>query len=204
VVLTGSADEYGGQPGPLHEELPLLPDTPYGITKVAATRLAQVMARSEGCSATVLRPFSVYGPGQPAAMFVAQAVHCAVSGETFRMTHGRQRRDLVFVSDVVQALLAAAEADEMNGEVINIGSGQAWALCDVARLIWRLCNSEAPLEIGGRPAPEVELHDTWADITMARKRLGWEPRVDLESGLRATIEWARRERRGREQACPAG
>jgi nucleoside-diphosphate-sugar epimerase len=191
VIIMGSADEYGDQPGPLHEGLPLRPVSAYAVSKAAATRFAQLMHASEGCPVVVLRPFSVYGPHQPAFMFIAEAIKCAVEGLPFRMSEGTQRRDLVFVEDVVGALLAVARAPLVEGRVINIGSGQPRRLRDVATLIWQLSESHAPLLIGARPATVDETHDTWADIHLAREVLGWEPQVDLESGLRATIQWAR-------------
>jgi dTDP-L-rhamnose 4-epimerase len=115
-----------------------------------------------------------------------------VDGEPFRMTHGRQRRDLIYVDDVVRAYLAAAEAPEANGHVVNLGSGEPHRLCDIAQWIWELAESTAPLEIGARPAPASELHDTWADITLARRLLQWQPEVDLRSGLRATLRTNRK------------
>jgi nucleoside-diphosphate-sugar epimerase len=191
IIMMGSADEYGNQPGPLNESLPLRPVSAYAISKAAATNFAQAMSAADDCPVVVLRPFSVYGPHQPARMFVAGAVDCAVNGLPFRMTHGRQRRDLVYVDDVVRAIIAAALQPGINGEVINIGSGRPLPLRDVANLIWRLSESRAPLLVGARPAPAEETHDTWADISLARRLLGWEPQVELEDGLRATIQWAR-------------
>jgi nucleoside-diphosphate-sugar epimerase len=191
IVIMGSADEYGHQEGALDEGLPLRPASAYAISKAAATRFAQAMHAKDHCPVVVLRPFSVYGPRQPKYMFVAEAVGCAVEGLPFRMTHGRQRRDLVYVDDVVRALVAAARAPGIEGEVINIGSGQPLPLREVATLIWRLSESRAPLLVGARPAPAEETHDTWADISLARRLLAWEPQVELETGLRATIQWAR-------------
>jgi nucleoside-diphosphate-sugar epimerase len=151
------------------------------------------MHASEGCPVVILRPFSVYGPHQPGYMFVAEAIDCALSGQPFRMTHGRQKRDLVYVDDVVRALIAAARTEGLEGQAINIGSGRPLPLRDVAALILRLSESRAPLLIGARNAPAEETHDTWADISLARRLLDWEPRVELEDGLRRTIQWARRE-----------
>ena len=190
VVILGSAEEYGHQSGPLHEDLPPRPETPYGASKAAATQLAQSMAASEGCPVVILRPFTVYGPGQPETMFLSQAIRCALAHEPFRMTAGLQRRDFVLVDEVARALEAAATAEGVAGEVINVGSGKAHRLRDVAELVWRLSGTDAPLEIGARPAPETELRDTWADIRKAKRLLDWEPRMDLEAGLRHTLATA--------------
>jgi nucleoside-diphosphate-sugar epimerase len=193
VIIVGSAEEYGRQAGQLKESLPMTPVSAYGISKAVATRLAREMFEAENFPVVILRPFTVYGPSQPRYMFVAAAIGCAVGGQPFRMTEGVQRRDLVYVDDAVRALMLAASVPQLEGRSINIGSGRAETLLDIARLIWRLSESRAPLLVGERVATPDETHDTWADITLARELLNWEPRVSLEDGLRATIEWARRQ-----------
>lgn len=193
IVIIGSAEEYGDQDGPLHEELPMLPVSPYGIAKASATNFARALHTKAGCPVVVARPFSAYGPGQPCSMFVAQAVDAAVRNLPFRMSHGEQRRDLVFVEDVARGLIAAASAPGIEGSVINLGSGQAHRLRDVARLIWKLTGTAAPLLIGARPAAMEQLYNTWADVKLANRLLKWGPQVELENGLRQTILWARGE-----------
>ncbi len=191
VVITGSADEYGNQAGPLKESFPVQPLSAYGLSKAEATRQALEMFERDGVPVVILRPFTVYGPRQPRRMFVAAAIECAVNGLQFEMSEGTQRRDLIFVDDVVRALLAASGAPEIEGRVINLGSGKAVRLRDVAQLIWQLSDTRAPLDIGARPASAGEMQDTWADITLAHQLLDWQPRVSLEEGLCRTIEWQR-------------
>lgn len=191
VMMMGSADEYGRQSGQLNEGQELQPVSAYGISKAVATRLAHELYETENCPVVTLRPFTVYGPQQPRWMFVAEAIECAVGGAPFRMSEGVQRRDLVYVADVVEALMLVASAPEVEGKVINLGSGCALRLLDVARLIWKLSESRAPLLVGERPAMPDETHDTWADIKLAEQLLNWKPRTSLEDGLRATIEWTR-------------
>jgi nucleoside-diphosphate-sugar epimerase len=187
IVILGSAEEYGPQEGPLGEELDLRPTSAYGISKAAATRLAQVLHAETGCPVVVLRPFTVYGPGQPADMFVASALAAALLGRPFEMSAGEQKRDLVFVEDVVDALLMAARTPGLEGRVINVGTGQAHPLRHVAERIWELTGSKAPLRVGARSASPDQRHDTWADTRLARRLLGWEPRFDLDHGLMETI-----------------
>lgn len=193
VVITGSAEEYGNQQGPLGESLSPQPISAYGISKAMATRHALRMHTEEGLPVVVVRPFSVYGPGQPSNMFVAEAVHSAVRNEPFKMSRGEQKRDLIFVQDVIRGLIAAACAHGVEGKVINLGTGSAHRLRDVAERIWQMSGARSPLLIGARAAGPEELSDTWADTTIARRLLGWEARVNLESGLRQTIEFARKQ-----------
>ena len=190
IVIIGSADEYGNQPGPLSEDLDVKPTSPYAASKAAATRFAQAMFERDGCPVVILRPFTVYGPGQPSNMFVAEAVECAVNDEPFRMTEGRQRRDLVYVDDAIVAFIEAAVAPGIEGQIINVGSGKAHALREVAELVWQISGSRGELMIGARAAGNTELHDTWADVRRANELLGWSAEVSLEDGLTRTIEFA--------------
>ncbi len=192
IVIMGSAEEYGDQPGPQRETLPARPCTLYGVTKAAATDIARLMHAEAGCPVVVLRPYTVYGPGQPSEMFVAEAVECAVRGTPFKMSEGLQKRDFVFVEDVVDALIKAATMPGIEGEVINLGSGQATALREVAALIWEISKTKAPLEIGARAASEGELVDTWADVSKAASVLGWSARIDLRAGLERTVAEAKK------------
>ena len=201
IVILGSAEEYGNQPGPHHETLPLLATSPYGVSKARTTEEAMNAYKNAGCPVVVVRPFSVYGPGQPSDMFVAEAVDAAVRNVEFRMSHGEQKRDLIFVEDVVRGLIAAASAPGIEGRVINLGTSEAYRLREVAELVWRMAGADSPLIIGARHAPAEELYDTWADITLARRLLGWSPRVDLERGLERTIDFARVRLEAKAQRC---
>lgn len=191
IIIMGSAEEYGKGSAPFSEEHPLNAESPYGIWKAAATCYALMLHRLRGCPVIVIRPFTVYGPGQPRNMFIAEAIDCAIRNVEFKMSSGEQKRDLVFIDDIVHGLMAAASAPNIEGKVINLGAGRPVRLKDLAKLIWRLSGSKAPLAIGARNTKPHELYDLWADITLARQLLGWEPRIDLETGLRITIDFAR-------------
>ena len=201
VVIIGSSEEYGNQSGPLQESLSLRPATPYGVSKAKATARALEMHSRDGCPVVVLRPFSVYGPAQPPDMFVAEAVDCAVRTLPFKMSRGEQKRDLIFAQDVARGLITAAYAPGIEGRVINLGTGKAHRLRDVAERIWKLTETQAPLLIGARYAAPEKLYDTWADITLARRLLGWEPMIDLDTGLQQTIGWARKQLEAKVQLC---
>lgn len=203
IVIAGSAEEYGNQPGPLCESLPSKATTAYGISKARATAHALEMHAREGLPVTVVRPFSVYGPGQPRDMFVAEAVDQAVRHADLRMSRGEQKRDLIFVEDVVCGLVAAATAEGVEGKIINLATGQAHRLRDVAERIWEMTAARGRLLIGARTTAPDELYDTWADVTLARQLLGWEARTELESGLRRTVDFAREQVGTKAQQCQA-
>ena len=142
VVLVGSAEEYGLQTGPLSEDRPSLPVTPYGVSKAAASRLALKLFAQRGLPVVIVRPFTVYGPGQPIDMFLRQGVAAAVRGKPFAMSLGTQQRDLVFVADMIRGLMAAAAIQGIEGRIFNIASGTPSRLVDVARRSLGTCRRD--------------------------------------------------------------
>lgn len=195
VVILGSAAEYGDQGGPLRETMPLRPQSPNGLSKAAATAFARRIHELQQLPVVNLRPFTVYGPWQPGHMFVAEAVNHALANRPYAMSRGLHRHDLIFVDDAVRAIIAASYSPNVEGRVINVGSGRDYSLREIAEAIWRISGSSAPLQFGTRPAPCEFLHDTSADISVARELLGWAPQIDIESGLRRCVEWAKEENR---------
>lgn len=190
IVIAGSAEEFGSQPGPFDETTPLKPVSVYGKSKAEATHLALAMHQQENCPVVIVRLFTVYGPNQPRGMFVSDAIEAAVNSESFSMSEGTQKRDLVFVEDAVRAMIAAGSTPGIEGMAFNCGSGTPVQLRDIAQTIWRISESQAALLIGDRIRAADDMQVTWADTTLARKYLDWKPCVDLEKGLRITIEWA--------------
>jgi len=196
IVLLGSAEEYGDQPMPVDEAVPLKPASLYGASKAAMTLHALALRGLTGAPVVVVRPFSVYGPGAPRHMFLAEALDCAARGVPFQMTDGAQRRDFIYVADVVRGLLAAGSAPGAVGGVFNLGSGVSHSMRDVAEALWRVSGTSAELQIGARPKTIGDLKETCANIDRARTILGWEPRVGLDEGLRLTWLAAKAASRG--------
>jgi len=186
-VFFGSADEYGAAAAPQREDRERLPLNWYGKAKARCSDLILESAASSGFAATVLRPFSVYGTGQPARMFIGGAVHAAVSRTPFRMSLGTQIRDFVHVDDVAAAV-AEAIARRAAG-VFNVGTGVGTALIDAVE---RLRAIAPDLEIvrGDSVAPS-DPPALVADTSRARALLGWEARTSLDAGLRKMLTWER-------------
>lgn len=189
IILFGSADEYGYQPTPQNENLPLRPNSPYAVSKAEMTNLARQMYENEGLPVIVLRPFTVYGMAQPKGMFLSDAIRCALGNRSFEMSEGKQKRDYIFVSDFVRAIMNVIKTPDIEGEVFNIGSGRAFPLKEIARKVWEISGADASLlKIGARSASLSELHDTCADISKAKRILDWQPSINLADGLNQTIE----------------
>jgi nucleoside-diphosphate-sugar epimerase len=194
IIITGTADEYGFQPCPQRETMAAMPVSEYAISKNKAVNYAVLLSEKCNLPAVVLRPFTIYGDGQPAKMFVSQAVKSAVKGIPFEMSKGRQKRDLLFVRDFVDAIMKALTVENIEGEVFNVGSGQAIALEDLAKKIWKIAGAdERLLKIGARLTEQNELHDTQADISKIKAAFGWEPKISLDEGLIFIIEKTKNE-----------
>lgn len=188
VVLTGSAAEYGSGSG-LREDQPTRPATVLGAAKASATALAQTYARLSDLQAVILRLFMPYGPGEHPKRLVPHVILSALEGRDVSMTLGQQERDLVYLEDVVEALLLAGTKPVPAGSVFNIGSGIGMPVKQVVALILRLMGDPVKPLIGAIPMRPDEIMEMSADISAAKTQLGWAPRVSLEDGLRRMIAW---------------
>jgi nucleoside-diphosphate-sugar epimerase len=193
-VFASSSSVYGDAPTwPTREDAPTRPLSPYGVTKLAAEHLCSVYAVDRHLPVVSLRYFTVYGPRQRPDMAIHRMIEAALDGEAFPMFgDGSQVREFTFVEDVVRANILAATADVPPGTVINIGGGDAVPLARILELVARLTGRT--LEIERRPVQPGDVMRTGASIELARRLLGWRPRVGLEDGLARQIQWHRERR----------
>ncbi len=191
VVLTSSGAIYGAQDHqPVHEDLSPNPDSPYAVSKLAAEHYVRTIGQLWKIETVCLRIFNAYGPGQPLppshAPVIPQFIKQALSnGSIVAFGDGAQTRDFVYLDDVVDALEAAATAQHVDREVINIASGVETAIDTLIDLIGRAThNPIVPL----RNNSGGGVKRLWANIGKARALLNYTPRVSLEEGLRLTID----------------
>jgi UDP-glucose 4-epimerase len=191
VVLTSSGAIYGAQTQqPVHEDLPPNPDSPYAVSKLAAEHYVRTIGALWKIETVCLRIFNAYGPGQPLppshAPVIPQFLKQALSeGSVVTFGDGSQTRDFVYVDDVVDALAAAAVAQNIDREVINIASGIETRIDALLDLVGRV-TSQALSPLRNNKGGGVKR--LWANIGKARALLGFNPRVSLEEGLKLTIE----------------
>lgn len=191
VVNASSSSVYGDVSDfPTHEDRLPQPYSPYGVTKLAAEHLCNAYAANWRVPTVSLRYFTVYGPRQRPDMAMHRLVQGALRGRPFALYgDGGAVRDFTYVDDVVRANLAAADADLAPGVVINIAGGSSTRLSDLIALIGEIAGSPVPIEQS--PAQAGDPARTGGSIERARSLLGWEPRVTLEVGLAAQVEWQR-------------
>ena len=180
IIYAGSSSCYGiPDEYPTKEIAPIRPEYPYALTKNLGEQLVMHWCKLYNLPAISLRFFNVYGPrartsgtyGAVFGVFLAQKL----ANKPFTVVgDGNQTRDFTFVSDVVNAIIAAAESD-LSGEVINIGSNNTYSINRLVELLGG--------EITYIPKRPGEPDCTWADITKATQLLDWEPKVSLEEGV---------------------
>ena len=190
-VLASTSSIYGdAEDLPTAETAAPLPVSPYGVTKLAAERLALLYAANFNVPVTALRLFSVYGPRQRPDMGFNIFFDSVLNGAPIQVFgDGRQTRDFTYVSDVIAAMLAAATADGVIGEVINVGGGHRVSLIEVLDEIERLVGRSVDRIF--TPPMKGDARHTAAEISKARALLGYAPAVSLSEGLRAEWEWIR-------------
>ena len=189
-VFTGSAEEYGGgYPSPLNETYPPKPLSAYSASKSAAMIFCDMLARQEDLPITYIRPFLAYGPAQEDRMFIPQLILSALKGRDFSMTHGKQTREFTYVEDLVDGYMKAGATRKALGEVVNLGTGRDYPLVEVARLTMDLMGNPVRLLTGRVPYRKNEIWKYQCDNSKARQLLNWEPKTDLRTGLKKTIQW---------------
>ncbi|MEO1498127.1 MAG: NAD-dependent epimerase/dehydratase family protein [Planctomycetota bacterium] len=195
VVMAASAAAYGDQLSAAKRETdPAKPLSPYAASKVASELYCQAFTEAFGLETVALRYFNVYGPRQdPGSEYSAVIpifVTKLIAGERPTVFgDGMQSRDFVFVGDVVQANLLAADAADASGRVINVATGRHTTLLDlIAAINGALGSTVEPIFDEPR---DGDIRESLADITIARQTLDYEPRVGLADGLKRSIDYYR-------------
>ena len=192
VVFTSSGAVYGEQAHqPVREDQPPNPQSPYAVSKLAAEYYVRTIGALWGIETVMLRIFNAYGPGQslppshPPAVprFLQQALR---GGSLVVFGGGAQTRDFVYVDDVVKALVASATAADVDRRIVNVGSGRETSINELAALVAEVVGRE--VDMLHSPAESGGVSRLCADISSARRLLGYTPRVSLRRGLEWTLE----------------
>jgi UDP-glucose 4-epimerase len=192
VVLASSGAVYGDlSEQPLREALTPNPRSPYAVSKLAAEYYVRTIGALWGIETVSLRIFNAYGPGQhlPASHppVVPHYLKQALRGGTL-VVHGdgSQTRDYVYVDDVVSALVAAATAPNVDGLVINVGSGTEASLRELIKAVQDVTGTSAEVIFNSKTSGGVSR--LCADLTLASQKLNYRPSISLQDGLRLTLK----------------
>jgi len=197
VVVTSTSEVYGtARFVPISESHPLVGQSPYAATKIGADQIALSYYRSFNTPVAVVRPFNTYGPRQSARAVIPTIITQIGSGSrTIKLGSVHPTRDFSFVRDTVAGMIAVHDSPASIGEVINLGSNFEISVGDTAKLIAEVMGADVRIEteeVRLRPA-NSEVERLLADITTAKRLLGWEPefggRDGMRRGLSLTAEW---------------
>ena len=195
IIVTSTSEVYGtAQYVPIDERHPLVGQSPYSATKISADQLAISYFRSFNLPVKIARPFNTYGPRQSARAFIPNVIIQILNGaKKIKVGNLQTTRDLTFVKDTVAGFIAIAEAENLNGEVTNIGMNQEISMLELADKIASQMGHEIEFDIQDeRVRPDKsEVERLCCNNGKVLGKTQWNPAYTLNTGLLETIEWFR-------------
>lgn len=196
VLITSTSETYGtAQYVPIDEIHPLVGQSPYSASKIAADQIALSYYRSFNLPVKVVRPFNTYGPRQSARAFIPTVISQVLSGiKEVKLGSLTPTRDLTFVKDTARGFFEIAKSQKTVGEITNIGMKEEISMANLVKLISRIIGKEIKIvtdEQRVRP-PKSEVERLFSDNSKILKTTNWRPQYDLEKGILETANWMRK------------
>ena len=194
-VFGSSSSVYGiNAKVPFGEDDPIRqPISPYAATKAAGELLCHTYSHLYGMRCVCLRFFTVYGPRQRPDLAIHKFARLITEGKSIPVFgDGTTRRDYTYIDDIIAGVLAAINYEASNYEVINLGESRTVELRELISLLEKVLEAEA--KIDRQPLQPGDVPQTFADITKARRLLGYDPQTQIEEGIKKFVEWFRHER----------
>lgn len=196
VIHTSTSEVYGtARHVPIDEEHPLQPQSPYSASKIGADAMAMSFHKAFELPVTTARPFNTYGPRQSARAIIPSMVSQIAAGhEVIKVGDLRPTRDLNYVTDTCEGMVAIAECDATVGQTVNIGSGSEISMSDLFTLIAEVMNARVRFEVDpDRIRPDAsEVFRLLCDTTRYEQLVGKRQVKSLREGLGLTVDWFRR------------
>jgi len=186
-ILASTSSLYAGQKIPFSEELPVnQPISPYASSKKAAEVTSYTYHYLYGINVTIFRYFTVYGPCGRPDMSIFKFIKLIDEDKTLTVYgDGTQSRDFTFVDDIAEGTIKGIPLTGF--QIINLGGNKPYTLNQAISYIEKYIGKNA--KILQKPFHKADIKSTWADISKAKKLLGWEPKVNLEEGIKKTVNW---------------
>lgn len=194
IIHTSTSEVYGtALRVPIDESHPLQGQSPYSASKIGADKLAESFFLSFDLPVVTLRPFNTYGPRQSTRAVIPTIITQALTSDVVRLGNLDASRDLTYISDTIEGFMRAAETPGLEGQTINLGAGREIRIGDLAQKVIELIGRPVRVEVEAqRLRPQKsEVGRLLSDNRLAARLMGWQPRVDLDEGLRRTIAWVR-------------
>jgi UDP-glucose 4-epimerase len=195
-IFASSAAIYGETPSPQkREDVTSTPTNPYGVSKLAAENYVKVFNKVYGLETVSLRYFNVYGPRQ--SFDIQSAYGGAITIFKNRLQKnmppiiygdGEQTRDFIYIQDVVEANILALNSKKAAGEAFNIGTGKNISVNQVAEILKEIMNRKDLKNVHANPRP-TDIRHGYADVSKAKRMLGFHPKVPLKEGLIKLVNW---------------
>jgi dTDP-glucose 4,6-dehydratase len=192
LVHISSSEVYGtALRVPIDESHPLQGQSPYSASKIGADKLAESFFCAFELPVVTVRPFNTYGPRQSTRAVIPVIITQALTQDTIHLGNLETIRDFTYVQDTVAGMIKAAEASGVEGQVLNLGTGQEIRIGDLAEKVIQQVGRKLTITVDSeRLRPQgSEVLRLISDNTLAKKALGWEPQVSLDEGLDQTIAW---------------
>lgn len=189
-INTGSSSEYGFKNIAMKEDDYCDPVSFYAATKLGQTHLCKVFAQQFDKPVLTLRLFSVYGPYEEPTRFVPAIMKALIKQHTIQLTPGKQRRDFVYVDDVIKVYLKAmAFAEKHSGKTFNVGTGEEYTNDEVVKTLFTVTKNKTIIEKGAYPKRSWDTTHWFADTENAKRQLHWTAQSSLDKGLKNTYDW---------------
>lgn len=186
-VRAGSIAEYGAAPVPYREDQKELPEAPYGAGLAAGTIYLRALESALPFPAATARLALVFGPGQSESFLIPALIRACLDGKPFHVSRPSDRRDLIYVDDAVEAFLLMADNSPPGCHAINIATGIAPTMREVAQHVIDATGADPALVRFGDQAPESAVSELLASPERARTLLGWSAKTSLRDGIRQTV-----------------
>ena len=188
-ILASTSSLYAGQKMPFKEELPVnTPISPYAASKKSAEAMAYTYHYLYGIDVTILRYFTVYGPGGRPDMSPFRFIKWIMEGSPLEVFgDGSQKRDFTYVDDIAKGTIKALRS--LGYKIINLGNNHPYRLSESIKLMEKYIGREAKYNY--KEFYKADMKATWADIEKAKKLLDWQPEVSLEEGIKRTVQWTK-------------
>lgn len=191
-IRSGSIAEYGAAPVPYHEDQKEEPETPYGAGLAAGTMYLRMLEHELPFSVVTARFALVFGPGQSETFLIPALIRACLEGKPFHVSRPSDRRDLIYVGDAIDAFILLADNPPPGCHAINIATGIAPTMREVAGHIIDATGADRTLVRFGDPASESGISELLASSERARTLLGWSPTTSLREGIGQTVAFMAR------------
>jgi len=196
-LFASSSEVYGNGPIPKTEETPQNPNSPYACSKLAAEKYLLYMRDAYDFPVTILRNFNTYGRKDNTHFVVERSIVQMLQEETVMLGDPTPTRDFLYIDDHVNSYMACLDNPKAEGETFNFCTGRGVSIGDLVNILSKLTDFHSQIIWNTIPARPLDIKELIGDYSKAKRTLGWEPKFNLEEGLRLTVEFWRKKLLGK-------